>query len=88
MRAENGELNPPRVAKASMSLADRVALLEQEIATLTDLAFALRRSHRADLDEMKLEIETLKLFLSARHDDFWSAYSELRHQVNREVAPE
>ena len=87
MRAES-ELNTPRAPKTSMSLADRVALLEQEITTLTDEALALRRAHRADLDEMKLEIETLKLFLSARHDGFWPTYSELRHQVNREVVPE
>ena len=63
-------------------------LLEQEIATLTDEARALRRAHRADLDEMKLEIETLELFQSARQDGFWTAYSELRRQVNREVVPE
>ena len=87
MRGES-ELTATRASKTAMSLADRVVLLEQEIATLTDEALALRRAHRADLDEMKLEIETLKLFLSARHDGFWSTYSELRQQVNREVAPE
>jgi hypothetical protein len=71
-----------------IDLADRVELQAKEIATLTDTVLELRRSHRADIDRLLLELEAMKLFVAESNPGFWARFAELRERAIREIPPE
>jgi hypothetical protein len=63
-------------------------LLNQELESLATLVSNLELSHRADIDDLKLEIQTLKLFLAECHPEFDTRYALLKERVRLEVSPE
>ena len=69
-------------------LADRVELQAKEIVTLTDEVLELCRLHRADLDRLLRELETVKLFVAESHPGFWARFTELRSRALCEIPPE
>jgi len=71
-----------------IDLAERVEMQAKEIATLTDEVLELRRLHRADLDQIVLELEAVKLFIAESHPGFWARFAELRNQALHETRPE
>jgi hypothetical protein len=71
-----------------LELERKEKLLEQELGTLGAEVDELKRTHRADLDLMRLELETLKLFLAEIYPDFAKRFQALREKVRMEVSPE
>ncbi|MCI0488478.1 MAG: hypothetical protein L0229_17965 [Blastocatellia bacterium] len=66
----------------------REKLLDDELELLAGEVMELKRAHRADLDELKLEFETLKLFMARVHPGFDEQYKALKEQVRLEISPE
>ncbi|MCI0660182.1 MAG: hypothetical protein L0220_03835 [Acidobacteria bacterium] len=71
-----------------LELERKELLLEQELGTLGAEVADLKRTHRADLDLMRLELEALKLFLAEIHPEFDERFQVLREQVRTEINPE
>jgi hypothetical protein len=71
-----------------LELERKERLLEQELGTLGTEVAELKRTHRADLDLMRLELEALKLFLAEIHPEFDEHFQVLREQVRAEINPE
>jgi hypothetical protein len=63
-------------------------LLERELELLGNEVMELKRTHRADLDILKLEVETLKLLLAQLYPDFNERFQALREKVRLEISPE
>lgn len=57
-------------------LQEKMVLLEQEVRTLTDKIGSLEASLR-DLDDLKLEMKGLKLFLNRAHPEFKAQFPEI-----------
>lgn len=68
--------------------AQRLRLMEQELAGLAEHLDQSRLEWRGQLDEMKLEIESLKAFLLERDPQFSGHFSKIKAQVFREKNPE
>ncbi len=66
----------------------KLELLQQEIATLTEEVLTLKREHRADLDDLRLELETLTRLAAGERAGFLERFTETRHLVEREISPE
>ncbi len=76
------------ISMREAELESRLDLLNQEMASLAGEVVRLRRDHRAELDALRLEIETLKRFLADAHTAFPERYRSLEEQVRLEVSPE
>jgi len=63
-------------------------LLEEGLELLTNEVMNLKLDHRADIDGLKLEIETLKLFLAQIYPDFHERFQTLREKARLEISPE
>jgi hypothetical protein len=68
--------------------SETLDLHAREIASLTEELLELRRSHRADLDRIHLEIEAIKLYMRESHSDFARRFPELRRRADHEIPPE
>jgi hypothetical protein len=68
--------------------AERLALHEKEIASLADELVELRRLHRAEIDDLRLDLAALKLFLEERHPGSGARLAALRIRANQEISPE
>lgn len=66
----------------------KIELLEKELASLTDELLELKREHRAQLDDVHLELETIKLVLAENRHDFATHFAAVRQHADREIAPE
>lgn len=71
-----------------LDLERKERLFEKELDALTDEVLELKRVHRADLDTLKLEIETLKLLLAQLHPDFNERFQTLKEKLQVELSPE
>jgi hypothetical protein len=63
-------------------------LLDEELDLLTNEVMNLKLNNRTEIDALKLEIETLKRFLSHRYADFGERFQAIKEQVILEVSPE
>lgn len=61
-------------------LQEKQTLLEQELKTLTDKAAQLEKALR-EMDDLKLEIKALKVFLGRLHPEFKSQFPEILKKV-------
>lgn len=68
--------------------AQRLHLMEKELAVLAEHLDRSRLEWRGQLDEMKLEIESLKAFLLERDPQFPGHFSKIKAQVFRDKNPE
>jgi hypothetical protein len=50
--------------------------------------FELKRTHRAEIDELKLEIEALKVLLAQSQADFNERFRAVKETVRLELSPE
>ncbi len=57
-------------------LQERLTLIEQELKTLTDKATKLEKSLK-DLDDLRLEIKGLKVFLGRVHPEFKTQFPDI-----------
>ncbi|MCI0391061.1 MAG: hypothetical protein MOB07_20130 [Acidobacteria bacterium] len=71
-----------------LELERKEKLLEQELGTLGAEVADVRRTHRADLDLMRLEMEALKLFLAEIYPDFDKRFQAFRERARMEISPE
>jgi hypothetical protein len=71
-----------------LELERKEKLAEKEIESLTNEILELKRIHRAEIDEQKLEIETLKFLLAQTQPDFNERFQAMREKVRMETSPE
>lgn len=71
-----------------VKVEEQLRLLQQEMALAGEAIDNLRREHRAEIDALHLEIETLRRCLTVLHPQFPGRYDVLREQVLRETDPE
>lgn len=69
-------------------LAQRLHLMERELAVLAEHLDQSRLEWRGQVDEMRLEIESLKAFLLERDPQFSGHFSKIKNQIFREKNPE
>lgn len=62
--------------KDSIVAQEKTALREHEVRTLTDKIGSLEASLR-DLEDLKLELKGLKLFLNRTHPEFKAQFPEI-----------
>ncbi len=66
--------------KEEKHLNEKIALLERELATLTDELEGMRASLK-NLEDLKLEIKGLKLFLGREHPEFKTQFPEIMQKI-------
>jgi hypothetical protein len=71
-----------------LELERKEKLVEREMESLTNEVFELKRTHRAEIDELKLEIEVLKLLLAQSQTDFNERFKAIKEKVRLELSPE
>ncbi len=62
------------------SLKDKIALLEKEVVTVTERLDAAN-SKLTEVDDIKLELKGLKLFMGRVHPDFKSDFPEIVRKI-------
>jgi hypothetical protein len=63
-------------------LKEKIALIEKELATVTELADDLNAALK-DVEDLKLELKGLKLFLGRMHPEFKGQFPEILRKVRR-----
>lgn len=63
-------------------------LLQREVALAGEAIDMLRRDHRAEIDDLRLEIEVLRRCLTIIQPAIAERFATLREQVLRETDPE
>jgi hypothetical protein len=63
-------------------------MLQQEIALAGEELEALKRTQRAEMDALLLEIETLRRCLRRVHPGFEDCYAAVRAEVRQSTDPE
>ncbi|HUO76142.1 MAG TPA: hypothetical protein VMU21_01070 [Thermodesulfovibrionales bacterium] len=63
-------------------LKEKIALIEKELATITDLADELSDALK-DVEDLKLELKGLKVFLGRMHPEFKGHFPEILRKVKR-----
>ena len=63
-------------------LKEKVALLEKELATVTELADGLCAVLK-DVEDFKLQLKGLKVFLGRMHPEFKGQFPEILRKVKR-----
>ncbi|GAB4413784.1 MAG: hypothetical protein OHK0032_09850 [Thermodesulfovibrionales bacterium] len=66
--------------KEEKYLTERIALIERELATLTEKLEGLEAALK-EIEDLRLEIKGLKLFLGRVHPDFKSQFPEIMQKV-------
>lgn len=74
-------MNPIRIE-------EQFELLQRGVAFTGETLDALRREHRAEIDALRLEIETLRRCLLLTHPELAERYGSLHEQVLQETDPE
>ena len=69
-------------------LEQRVRLLEKQVESTVALFQQTKLDLVSAVDNLKIEVETLKVFIKRLHPEFEQAYSEIREEVVRQVDPE
>ncbi len=68
--------------KDEMVLSDRINLLEQELKTLAEKASNYKRVSE-ELEELRLDMKALKLFLTRHYPEIKSEVPEIRKKLGR-----
>jgi hypothetical protein len=63
-------------------------LHDEELEVLADEVINIKRDYRTEIDNLRLEIETLKLFLSQAYPDFQKRFNTLKEKARLEICPE
>ncbi|MGH9880599.1 MAG: hypothetical protein ACRD6N_04120 [Pyrinomonadaceae bacterium] len=63
-------------------------LVEEELELLAQEIAELKLNHRAEIDNLKLELKALQFFLSQVHPEFDEQFKSLREKVRLEINPE
>lgn len=63
-------------------LKEKIALIEKELATVTELADDLSAALK-DVEDLKLELKGLKVFLGRMHPEFKGQFPEILRKVRR-----
>jgi prefoldin subunit 5 len=63
-------------------LKEKIALVEKEVATISELADELSAALK-DVEDLKLELKGLKVFLGRMHPEFKSQFPEILRKVRR-----
>ncbi|MCL4476821.1 MAG: hypothetical protein M1508_11440 [Nitrospirae bacterium] len=66
--------------KEEKHLKEKTALIEKELATITESLEGLSAALK-DVEELKLEIKGLKLFLGRVHPEFKNQYLEIMKKI-------
>jgi predicted nucleic acid-binding Zn-ribbon protein len=66
--------------KEEKYLKERIALIERELATLTERLEGLEGSLK-EVEDIRLEIEGIKLFLGRVHPDFKNQFPEIMQKI-------
>jgi hypothetical protein len=66
--------------KEEKHLKEKTVLIEKELATITESLERLGAALK-DVEELKLEIKGLKLFLGRIHPDFKNQYLEIMKKI-------
>jgi hypothetical protein len=66
--------------KEEKSLKEKIALLEKELATVTD-ELDKTRAGLKDLEDIKLELKGLKLFMGRVHPEFKAQFLEVMRKI-------
>ncbi len=66
--------------KEEKDLKEKTALIEKELATVTESLERLCTALK-DVEELKLEIKGLKLFLGRMHPEFKNQYLEIMRKI-------
>ncbi len=66
----------------------RIRLLEQEIRVLVEELDKQKLDMRGQLDELRLEIESLKGFLQREHPEFPETFRKMKEQTIQNKNPE
>ncbi len=68
--------------------AKRLHLLEKEIGVLVDDLDAGKLDLRSRIDDLRIEMETLKSFLEQQYPDFPASFRKAKEQTCQEQNPE
>ncbi len=66
--------------KDDKSLTDKIALLEKELVTITE-KLDVTNAVLKDLQDIKLELKGIKLFLGRMHPEFKSSFPEIVRKI-------
>ncbi len=66
--------------KDEKSLTDKIALLEKELVTITE-KLDVTNAMLKDLQDIKLELKGIKLFLGRVHPEFKSNFPEIVRKI-------
>jgi len=66
--------------KEEKYLKERIALIERELATLTERLEGLEGSLK-EVEDIRLEIKGIKLFLGRVHPDFKNQFPEIMQKI-------
>ncbi len=66
--------------KEEKYLKERIALIERELATLTERLEGLEGSLK-EVEDLRLEIKGLKLYLGRVHPDFKNQFPEVMQKI-------
>lgn len=66
--------------KEEKYLKEKFALIEKELATLTEKVGGIRAAMK-EIEEVKREIKGLKLFLGRMHPEFKSQFPEIMQKI-------
>ena len=66
--------------KEEIILHEKVKLIEKELVTLTDKLDSVKNALK-DVDELKKEIQGLKLFFGRTHPEFKSKFPEIMEKL-------
>jgi hypothetical protein len=72
----------------NVNIEEQFRLLQRQIVLAGEAVQALRRDHRAEIDDLRLEIEVLRRYLTLVQPEFGARYEALREQVLQETDPE
>jgi hypothetical protein len=69
-------------------LEEKEKLINEELDTLAQALADAKLNHRADIDNLRLDLKAIELFLRELHPEFDEKFRALRERVRLEVSPE
>jgi hypothetical protein len=69
-------------------IKQQLHLLQKQIEAMASLHEETKLNLLSQVDGLKIEVETLKRFISHHHSDFERHYPQLKETVTREIDPE
>ena len=69
-------------------IEEQFRLLQEEVVLAGEAVDSLKRDHRAEIDDLRLEIEVLRHCLISMHPDLEGRFETVRAEVIQQTDPE